>query len=252
MSTKRFTIGLLAWGLALAGCARHRIKLPPHHLPDGPLTKPRKGFSVQGRPLEHVVYGSGRETILMLGGIHGNEPAGTVLLNQLCEYLSRRPGEVGGRQVVVVPAANPDGLASKQRTNGRGVDVNRNFATRNWKRSKACGPRSMSEPETRFIADTIDRYRPVRIVTVHQPLKCVDWDGPARELAEVMSRASGLPVKKLGAKSGSLGSYAGVERHIPTITLELPAPASRLSGEAIWKRYGQALLEAIRYAPAAK
>lgn len=252
MSTKRLTIGLLAWGLALAGCARDRIKLPSHRLPDGPLTQPREGFSVQGRPLEHFVYGSGRETVLLLGGIHGNEPAGTVLLNQLREYLSRRPGETGGRRVVVAPATNPDGLARKQRTNARGVDLNRNFATKNWGRAKACGPRRMSEPETRFIADLIVRYRPARIVTVHQPLKCLDWDGPARELAEAMSRASHLPVKKLGARSGSLGSYAGVERRIPTITLELPAPASGLSGEAIWKRYGQTLLVAIRYAPAAK
>lgn len=252
MSAKRFTIALLAWGLALVGCTRGKIKLPPYNLGDGPVVKQREGFSIQGKLLEHFVYGSGDQTVLLIGGIHGNEPAGTLLLNQLCEHLSGRPGEAGGRRVVVAPATNPDGLARKLRTNARGVDLNRNFATQNWKRSKVCGPQSMSEPETRFIADLIVRYRPARIVTVHTPLGCVDWDGPAGELAEEVSRASGLPVKKVGARSGSLGSYAGVERRIPTITLELPKPANRLSDRAIWQRYGKALLAAIRYVPAAK
>ena len=83
----------------------------------------------------------------------------------------------------------------------------------------------LSEPEAAFIAALIDRYDPARIITLHQfisqhqPKGCVDWDGPARELAKEMAEASGLPLQKLGARPGSLGSYAGVELQIPTITL---------------------------------
>jgi protein MpaA len=75
----------------------------------------------------------------------------------------------------------------------------------------------------------------------------VDWDGPAREVAEAMSQACGLPLRKIGAEPGSLGSYAGVERQIPTVTIELPRSASQVSHEMLWQRYGQALLVAIRF-----
>ena len=36
-------------------------------------------------------------------------------------------GLLAGKQVVLVPATNPDGLAANQRVNAHGVDVNRNF-----------------------------------------------------------------------------------------------------------------------------
>ena len=56
-----------------------------------------------------------------------------------------------------------------------------------------------------------------------------------------------LPVKKLGARPGSLGSYTGEELGIPTITMELPKAASKLSKQALWDRYGPAVLAAITY-----
>jgi len=154
--------------------------------------------------------------------------------------------------VVVAPATNPDGLAAGRRTNARGVDLNRNFDTRNRQAIRRHGPKPLSEPEARFIAELIDRYRPARIVTIHQPLACVDFDGPARELAAAMSRACGLPVRKLGARPGSLGSYAGVDKQIPIVTLELPKSASSLGPPALWRIYGEAMLVAIRYASPAE
>ena len=53
--------------------------------------------------------------------------------------------------------------------------------------------------------------------------------------------ADGLPVRKdLGYRTpGSLGTYFGVERNIPMITLEL------LSEDNQWERHGKAILEAI-------
>jgi len=165
----------------------------------------------------------------------------------LCAYLERHPVVLKGRRVVVAPAANPDGLARNRRLNARGVDLNRNFATRNWRPRRRHGPEPLSEPEARFIADLIRRCRPARIVTIHQPKGCVDWDGPARDLAEAMARACGLPLRKLGAQPGSLGSYAGVDRQIPTITLGLPTSATQLSPRSLWRQYGEALLVAIRF-----
>jgi len=213
--------------------------------------------SVQGRAIRSWVYsapsapstrsGQAEErTVLFLGGIHGDEPAGVPLCQALRGYLARHPEALAARRVVVAAAVNPDGLTARTRTNARGVDVNRNFAARNRTNGRRHGPRALSEPETRFVAELIRRFRPAAIVTIHQAATCVDHDGPALALARAMSRACGLPVRKLGAYPGSLGSYAGVDLGIPVITLELTAAASRRDEAALWGKYGRALLVAIR------
>jgi len=232
---------LLVW----AGCGgpgRTGRGLAPRVL----SAEPVQGVSVEERAIACRVYGSGPETVLIVGAIHGNEPASGTLAWQLWSHLEGRPSALDGTRCIVVPVANPDGLARNTRTNARGVDLNRNFATPNWRRRRTHGPKPLSEPETHYIADLIRRHTPDRIVQIHQPLNCVDWDGPARALAEAMARAARLPVRKLGAQAGSLGSFAGVERGIPTITLELPRSASRLSPSTLWQRYGEALLVAVR------
>ena len=66
-------------------------------------------------------------------------------------------------------------------------------------------------------------------------------------LAESMGRYCDLPVKQLGARPGSLGSYAGVTLGIPTITLELLPEDSKLNSEALWQKYGKSLIAAIVY-----
>jgi protein MpaA len=260
-------VGLACGVLTLAGCAEEKevaFSVPPpptglRPLPAviaAPPARPVRvqveaaapeGTSVQGRPLRCSVHGGGEETVLILGGIHGDEPAGVPLCRQLAAYLDRYPPALADRRVVIAPALNPDGLAANRRTNARGVDLNRNFAARNRIAVKRHGPRPLSEPEARYVVELIRRYRPARIVTIHQPLACVDWDGPARDLAAAVSRACGLPMKKLGARPGSLGSYAGVEQRIPIITLELPTGASTLSPTGVWRIYGRSLLVAIRF-----
>jgi len=235
--------------LGLAACGRGPAVAPSGSgAPRASGPPPPLGFSVEGRAILCSAYGHGPATALVVGGIHGNEPAGATLPKELCAYLEQHPAALAGRRVVVAAAVNPDGLARNRRANARGVDLNRNFATRNWRRLRSSGAEPMSEPETRFIAGLIRRYEPSVIVQVHQPLTCVDWDGPARELAQAMAGACGLPAKKLGARPGSLGSYAGVERQIPTITLELPPSATGLSPQTLWERYGEALLVAVRAA----
>jgi len=56
-----------------------------------------------------------------------------------------------------------------------------------------------------------------------------------------------LPIKKLGAKPGSLGSFTGEELKIPTITLELPESAGPASAATLWEQYGKSLVAAITY-----
>ena len=205
------------------------------------------GRSVQGRPIRAQVLGNGRETTLFIATIHGNEPAGTPLMERLADHLTDNPDLMSGQRIVIIAVANPDGMAANTRGNIRGVDLNRNFEARNRVNNGTNGLRALSEPEARAIRAAILKYDPDRIITLHQPLNCIDYDGPAKALAKHMARYCALPVKKLGARPGSLGSYTGEELGIPTITMEMPAAATNLSKAALWKRYGQAVVAAISY-----
>lgn len=205
------------------------------------------GRSIENRPIEYLVLGKGKDVTFILASIHGNEPAGTPLVRSLEEHLQLYPQLLQGRKVVLLPVANPDGLAHNSRNNARGINLNRNFATANRIKSSTSGDRALSEPETRAIERLIRQYAPDRIVSIHQPLACIDYDGPAYRLAVRMALYCRLPVKKLGARPGSLGSYAGISRGIPIITLELPGTAEQLNRQALWQRYGTALVAAIVY-----
>lgn len=198
------------------------------------------GYSVEGRPIEHHVLGFGAETILIMASIHGNEPAGTPLVERLRAEIADDPSLLDGRRVVLVPVVNPDGLAARRRGNARGIDLNRDYPAANRRDKNA-----PVQPETAAMVALIDRYGPDRIVTLHQPIACVDYDGPAESLARSMAAAADLPVRKLGARPGSLGSYAGVDRAIGVVTVELPGAASRWSDEELWRRYGPMMLESL-------
>lgn len=241
--------------LALGGCYRPTeypqvIATPqmPTTPPPTILAQPRiVGTSVQNRPIMCTVLGQGPDVTLILAAIHGNEPAGTPLVRRLAEHLRQSPYLLAGRTVVLLPAANPDGLTYNSRSNANGVDLNRNFSTANRANSAEFGRTALSEPEARAIQQLIRQYSPDRIVSIHQPLGCIDYDGPAFGIAGRMGQYCGLPVKKVGAKPGSLGSYAGLTLGTPIITFEMLPGDSSLSAEGLWQKYGRALLAAVVY-----
>ena len=199
-------------------------------------------YSTEGRPIRGIVLGEGPETYLCFGVIHGNEPAGGPLLERFVKHIEERPDIIDGKRVVVVPVLNPDGLERNSRTNSRGVDLNRNFPSRNWTPSPRHGDAPASERETRALLRILRQFQPTRILSIHSPLQCVNFDGPAEEIARHMARASGLPLRSsIGYETpGSLGSYAGDDLLVPTITLELPKSAD---GRELWRRIAGALEE---------
>lgn len=205
------------------------------------------GRSVRRRPIMYQEFGFGADVTFILATIHGNEPAGTPLAKQLANHLKRNRDILNGRKVIILPMANPDGYAARTRHNVRGIDLNRNFPAGNRVDSTVHGAQGLSEPESEVIAGIIRRYRPDRIVALHQPLTCVDYDGPAQDLAQRMAQACHLPLKKLGARPGSLGSYAGETLGIPIVTFEMERSDTQLNAEQLWQRYGKALLAAITY-----
>jgi protein MpaA len=241
--------------LGLAGCyeAEPRPKISGEQRPlvlppaQRPLRQHLIGRSVQGRPILVQIAGLGTDTTLVMGAIHGDEPASAALMNPLVAHLQENRQLVEDRRVVLLPVANPDGLAAGTRENARGIDLNRNFEAANRVDNGTNGLRPLTEPESRALRALIKEYAPSRIVSIHSPLDCIDYDGPGQAIAAQMARECDLAVKKLGARPGSLGSYTGETLGIPTITLELPAAAAKMSETVLWQKYGRALMAAILY-----
>lgn len=178
---------------------------------------------------EIELIGDNNAKTLIIGVFHGDEPQGEFLIN---EYLKKH----SPKNLLFIPCLNPDGMQMNKRTNSNGVDLNRNFPTKNWGKNEGenatCndentdyygGKSAGSEIETQFLIDTIEEFKPQLILTLHAPYKVVNYDGPAKDIAEKISRIINYPVEaSIGYPTpGSFGTYAGVERQIPTITLEL-------------------------------
>ena len=210
---------------------------PDIPLPDVPLLAAVRalgldelGRSAEGRPIGGRRFGGPGPALLVFGGIHGDEPASVEVLLDLAARLPPAPAA----PIWLVPAANPDGLARGTKNSARDVDLNRNFPARSFATDHAPGyfpgPGPLSEPETRVLADLVDRHHPRDGSAVHAPFACVNYDGPAAAWAVEVATASGWPARPhIGYPTpGSLGSWLGVDRGLPILTLELPpGPADR-------------------------
>ena len=240
-------IGMIACSLP-SGCARVERTTAV-----GPIATPQTfsvqtlGFSVERRPIDLYRAGSGYETIFIFAAIHGNEQAGIPLCYRLMERLRHRRDLLDKYRILIIPNANPDGVVRNSRSNANGIDLNRNFPAANRQNSAVFGYYALSEPESRILYDLINQHKPIRIVSIHQPLQCIDYDGPAESLARHIAAYCHLPVNKLGARPGSFGAFAGEKLGIATITMELERADDRLTADQLWQRYGPALMAAIAY-----
>lgn len=163
------------------------------------------------------------KTVLIIGSVHGDEPQGKFLIENYLKNCVKPKN-----RMLFIPCLNPDGIVLKTRQNANEIDVNRNFPTKNWAREPFAseyfgGEDPASEIETRFVMQVIEEYSPEIILTIHAPYKVVNYDGPAEEFANKISEIIKYPVQgDIGYPTpGSFGTYVGVERNIPTITLEL-------------------------------
>jgi len=206
--------------------------------------------SVEGRNIYLYEIGKGKPVTLIFGAFHGSEPLSSELAFQFAEYLYNEYIIKINSTIVIVPAVNPDGLVRSKRTNANGVDINRNFPAQNWtseyqKENQNPGELPGSEPETKAVIALLKKYQPDKIISIHSPLKMINYDGPAKELALLISQFNGYPVSTdIGYPTpGSFGTYAGIERNIPTVTLELP----RESFQQIWEQNLEALLAVIEF-----
>src|SRR6185436_20887276 len=110
----------------------------------------------------------------------------------------------------------------------RDVDLNRNFPAANFSPQHRPGyfpgTHPLSEPESAALAALIARAGIGAVVAVHAPFACINYDGPAADWAGRVAAACGWPARAdLGYPTpGSLGSWLGIDRGLPILTLELP------------------------------
>ncbi|MBA3058391.1 MAG: murein peptide amidase A [Gammaproteobacteria bacterium] len=198
--------------------------------------------SVKGRTIytRDVAPGAARLRVLVVGAMHGDELSSASVALHWIRLAQDAPMQTHWR---FIPVLNPDGLFSRpaRRVNANGVDLNRNFPTPNWARESVLywekrvrkdprrwpGKQALSEPESKFLFDEMQRFQPDLIVSIHAPYGVLDFDGPA----PAPSRLGRLYLDQVGVFPGSLGNYAGVHRGMPVVTIEL-ANAQRTPTDA--------------------
>lgn len=124
------------------------------------------GTSVRGKPLEALTLGNGPKRIYIIGGIHGDEPEGPAVAARLpAALLSDFVSEAGERITLrIVRDMNPDGTSSGVRGNTRGIDLNRNWPSRDYRAEKlpgaGSGRRAASELEVATIQADLAAFKP--------------------------------------------------------------------------------------------
>jgi hypothetical protein len=232
-------LGTLCAAFARAGeraCDEFYARLPnvSWALCQGAGLEPSEGRSVKGRPIyvRDVQPATPRLRVLVIGGIHGDELSSASVALHWIRLAQGTNEPIHWR---FVPALNPDGLFDRpaRRVNANGVDLNRNFPTPNWEHDAAVywekrtrkdprrwpGRQPLSEPESRFLHDEMQRFRPNLIVSIHAPYGVLDFDGPI----EPPRRLGRLFLDQVGIFPGSLGNYGGVHKGMPVVTIELPS-----------------------------
>ena len=212
--------------ISMADCMDANLRLSQCHAVSG--------FPILIRefaPLEDKIP---KARVLVIGGTHGDELTSVSVVFKWIETLNRHHS--GLFHWRVVPMMNPDGVLKKEasRTNQNGVDLNRNLPTDDWQENalkywhqrkggnprRYPGEKAASEPETQWLIDEINSFNPDAIISVHAPYGMVDFDSLL--LNNAPKSLGKLHLNMLGTYPGSLGNYAGINRNIPVVTLELP------------------------------
>jgi N-acetylmuramoyl-L-alanine amidase len=203
------------------------------------------GRSAEGRPIRALRIGSprARVEVLVVGAVHGNEPAGRAVVERL---RGSRPPR--GTALWLIEDANPDGSAAGTRHNAGGVDLNRNFPYR-WRPQDGVyesGPGPASEPETQAIMRFVERERPRVTLWYHQALRMVVKSTGDAVLERLYSRRSGLPRRQLPRYHGTAVSWQNTTFGGDTsFVVELPGGPLPAGGVRRHARAALALARAV-------
>lgn len=192
--------------------------------------------------------------ILFIGGVHGDEPEGVWLAETLLHWTQTQALTHKAhllRNFLIIPCLNPDGYLKNERTNGNGVDLNRNFPSQDWSpETKAPrynpGTEAGSEPEIKALCHLIAEKKPSLIIHFHSWEPCVVYTGATgKTIADFFAKTSGYFSKEdIGYPTpGSLGQYGWLNHKTPVICIEEQEGCKR---ELIWPRWQYPLTQLLK------
>jgi protein MpaA len=184
------------------------------------------GRTALGLPIPAYRWEAGGPEILILGGVHGDESEGVVCAYGLYDALvASFPYKIN---LTLVPAFNLDGVIAKSRLNGNGVDLNRNLPSNDWNPAAfneryPPGPHANSEPENQALVSYLELCKPRFVLSLHSWKPMLNVNGPCAPEAEAIRAHTGYVIEEsIGYPTpGCLGTYAGLERDMPTLTYEI-------------------------------
>jgi murein peptide amidase A len=162
------------------------------------------GRSGDGRPIELIHVAGPGPRVLVVGSIHGNEPAGIAVVRAL-EHAHP------SADLWLVPDLNPDGHAADTRENAHGVDLNRDFGT-------------FTQRESRVARSVIRRVQPRYTIWFHQHLDVVWAYGRSTAAGRAYARLARM---RFYHHVWEPSSGTNWQNHLPgggaSFTVELPA-----------------------------
>ncbi len=184
------------------------------------------GHTTTGLPIPAYRFGTTGPRLVVLAGVHGDEIEGVWAGYGLLRAMSEK-FEIPAR-VTLVPAFNLDGVLARERRNARHVDLNRNLPTRDWTSEVATeryfpGLTANSESENQALVAFLEREKPKYVVSLHSWKPMLNINGDCRPEAEAIAKKTGYVIEEtIGYPTpGCLGTYAGIERGMPTLTYEI-------------------------------
>jgi murein peptide amidase A len=198
------------------------------------------GSSAKGRSILGYIFGNGPKRVVYTGAIHGDEVSTRSLMLRWIDALEAHPGSIpADKTVVIIPVINPDGYAAGMRRNARNIDLNRNFATNDWKSDITTetnqplpgggGPSPLSEPESAALANYIAGLHPSLVLSYHSigGLVMANQAGNSPYLANRYASLSGYS-NSTGSStafdysvSGTADDYYGEKLGVASILIEL-------------------------------
>lgn len=205
------------------------------------------GNSVSGRPIYAHTFGSGPNTILYVGGMHGSEYSSVIVLEEWLKELDANPQRIpSDKKLIVIPESCPDCVVARSRLNANRVDLNRNFPTNDWQSEvyipgpthlpEGGGNRALSEPEAKALADVVRRERPMLTLTYHAVADIVISNDAGRsiEWGREYARLSGYGFSTTNdienvfnyTATGAFEDWIHDELALPALLVELGTMAS--------------------------
>jgi protein MpaA len=182
--------------------------------------------SALNNPIFYYHFAKPGPRTLILGGVHGDEVEGVVAAQKLLEhFLSDFSFNL---DLTIIPQFNIDGILARERTNGNGVDLNRNLPTKDWSPEIKTpryhpGPNANSESENQALSRFIEEIKPQFVLSLHSWKPMLNVNGDCQREAQVIADLTGYRIDPdIGYPTpGSLGTFAGIERNCPTLTYEI-------------------------------